>query len=214
MKKKSILLFLLSLYGILSNAQDTPTFDSQSIRLGFAIGPSFNLAKTYSSTLSPDLNALQIQKNSPVSLKLSTSLVYNRNHNWQKLDKDGNPIGDPYKYPGKLSYVAALNIAELSNGGLGLNKSIDGGIGLGLRIDPNFHVIGLFELTSNRQIRDYLRNDFENKSIPSGKDQVLNALDESDNRFFFSKPVAGFSLRFIYVFGKGTANIDNSKPLK
>jgi hypothetical protein len=193
-------------------SQNAPSFDSQAVRLGIAIGPTLNLASSYGASLSPNNNTLQIDRNSNLGLKLSTCIVYNRNHLWKVTGKDNKEI--QYKYPGKLSYVAALNIAELSNGNLGMNKSIDGGIGIGFRIDPNFHIISLLEFSSARQIRNYLRSDFQNRPIITSDGSSLNALDDTDNRYFFSKTIPGISIRFVYVFGKSDSNLDSAERVK
>lgn len=214
------LLVLNCLFGLpqaLSQSDENQKVNLQAFKLGFAIGPTFNLHETNSASLAPFTNTLQTQKLGKTALKLSTSLVYNRTRIYKKnqasdiekgLKDNGSrnkeywsqllKAGEKYSYPDKFSYVAALNIAELSSGGSGVNKTIEGGIGVGLRIDPNFHCVGLFEFGSARQIRDNFK---KGDPIQVATGQVLTALDESDNQYFYTKPVLGLSIRFVYVFG-------------
>ncbi|WP_221391483.1 hypothetical protein [Dyadobacter sp. NIV53] len=227
------LFIIVVLFFEFAKAQDSvslrtvPKADLQSFKFGVAIGPTLNFQKTNSAYLAPDNNSLKFQKLSPFSLKLSTSLVYTRLR-WHKKTKGmvandqvdtGEhmkshlaatvPDSDKYLYPGKVSYVAALNIAELSDGGVGFNKSIEGGIGLGIRIDPNFHCVALLDFSSSRQIRDEIKTRFNNQPIKTEGGQELTALDESDNRFFFTKPILGISIRFVYVLGNGESSLNN-----
>lgn len=212
-----------------SQSEDNQKMNLQAFKLGFAVGPSINFNETSSASLAPFTNTLQSQKLGKVALKLSTSLVYNRIRLYKKsqeseidrgLKDNGSKnkaywsqlldAGQKYSYPDKFSYVAALNIAELSSGGSGLNKTVEGGIGVGIRIDPNFHCVALFEFGSARQIRDNFK---KGEAIQIATGQVLIALDETDNKYFYTKPVLGLSLRFVYVFGNGATLPTNSIPV-
>jgi hypothetical protein len=195
----------------------------KDFKLGFAIGPSINLVKTVDPYLADTGNVVQFQKLSLVAMKVSTSLVFNRKFIYKKtvdtltttdepLRVNGSrnkavassklPKDTEYLYPGRFSLIVTLNIAELSNGSVGVNKTIEGGIGGGVRVSPAFHIVGLVELANIRALRDQYNVVGKPITIPgSSPAKNLNALDRADEKYFFSKIVPSLSIRFIYVFG-------------
>jgi len=154
----------------------------------------------YDPVLSPIDNSLKLQSVNPVSFLLSTTVIVNPiSSYYRKVDKDGKAYGDVYSVPSRLSFIATVNLAQFgASQTASFNKKIDGGLGLGIRLNNDFHLGITAEMISVRQLRDYVVNDFKDKPIVIGN-QTLNALDVSDNRLFVDKYYFGLSVKFIYV---------------
>lgn len=105
-----------------------------------------------------------------------------------------------YSVDSRLSFVATVNLAQFgASQTAAFNKKIDGGLGLGIKLNDDFHLALTAEMISVRQLRDYVIDTYKDKPIIID-DAPLNALDINDNNLFADNYNLGFSVKFIYVF--------------
>lgn len=175
-------------------------FDTKYFKIGAGVGYSFIDADLYDAVLSPVDKALKRQKISGSSFVLSGMIVFNKIFYYRKVENRVQ-VGEKYAFPSWWSLLASLNLAELNaSGNFGFNKKIEGGLGVGIRITPQFHIGVLAEYSIHRQLRDFIVSDFENKPIVLNG-ETLNALDIKDNNLFYDKSALGFAFKFIYLVG-------------
>jgi hypothetical protein len=174
--------------------------NTKVFKFGASLGFNYLLKDIYDPVLSPVDNSLRLQKVSPVSFLLSTSVIVNPiSSYYRKLDSNGKPVGELYSVPSRLSFVATVNLAQFgASQTASFNKKIDGGLGLGVRLNDDFHLALTAEVISVRQLRSYIVDEFENKPIMI-ENETMNALDVNDNRLFIDKYYFGFSMKFIYI---------------
>jgi hypothetical protein len=175
-------------------------FNSKVLKFGASLGFNYLTKEIYDAVLSPVDQSLKLQTVNPVSFLLSTTLIVNPISSYfRKLDASGKPTGDVYSVPSRLSFVATVNLAQFgSSESASFNKKIDGGIGLGVKLNDDFHVSLTYEMISVRQVRDYIVDNYRDKPITI-ENVKLNALDIKDDRLFVDKYYGGFSIKFIYV---------------
>ena len=172
----------------------------KNFKFGLGVGPSTNLNRTYSYTLRAPDYALTRQLESRNSFVLSGVVAYNKTVYYRHLDKDGEPVGEPYARPYPLSALLSLNFAEFTGAGSSFNRRIDGGLGLGARIDENFHV-GLFLEASSRRFLYDAYEQYIDKPLPSFvANQALTVLAQDNDTYFVSKPVFSLTLKVVYIF--------------
>ena len=123
-----------------------------------------------------------------------------RASNTQVNARNETPTNQPARFIDRLSVNVALNLAEISSNDISFNKSIDGGIGVGVFIN-DFTQLGIFyDMIRIRQLRSYIADNYEGKSIPNGTEKY-NALDEKNNNLYYSKYFSGISVKAIFSFG-------------
>lgn len=196
--KQAAFLFLFVLTSCVSlRAQEK----LKNVTLGFAAGFSQNFRSTFDYSLSPNNNSLKVQRLSPGAFVISTVFFAK----FKKLAEDTaqakqiriqGTANEVAKFWHRLGFVLGLNVVEVSNS-VRFNKAIDGGAGLGYFVGENFQVALMFDVTSVRQMREHIVNEYQNRPIPLGND-FYNALDPSDTRLFYSKVVSGMSLKFVF----------------
>ena len=100
----------------------------------------------------------------------------------------------------RLTLIASINLAEFqtAQSNFTFNKTIDGGLGIGFRLADNFWLAWTYEVTSHRQIRDYVK-EFENDKIVIGG-ETITELDQNDNNLFYDKRLASNNFKFILKF--------------
>lgn len=173
--------------------------NKDAIKFGVSLGFNYLTKDIYDASLSPINNTLQLEKASPASFLLSTAVVINPiSGYYRKLDSAGNPVGDIYTRTWPISFIATVNLAQFGSAQTSFNKKIDGGLGLGYRLSDDFHIALTAEMISVRQLRDYIADSYKGTTI-TVNNEVLNALDTSDNRFFTDKYMFGVSLKFVYI---------------
>lgn len=217
MNKKIYTLFLLSILSLStlaqtdttksitkSNAKDLKengyTINTKVFKFGASLGFNYLTQDIYDPVLSPVDNSLKLQRVNPMSFLLSTTVIVNPiSSYYRKVGVDGKPYGDVYSVPSRLSFIATVNIAQFgASQTASFNQKIDGGLGLGIWLNNDFHLGITAEMISVRQLRDYIVDDFKDKPIVVNN-ETLNALDVSDNRLFVDKYYFGLSIKFIYV---------------
>lgn len=169
-------------------------------KFGASLGFNYVADKLYDPILSPIDNSLKLQDISPLSFLLSTTIIINPIKSYyRELDASGNPVGEVYTKDFPLSFIATVNLAQFgASQSTSFNKKIDGGLGLGIKLSNDFHLALTAEMISVRQLRDYVIDNYENKPIEIDG-EILNALDNKDNRLFIDNYNFGFSVKFVYV---------------
>ncbi len=171
MKKGICLLFLLSILASTSFAQTDTTrsisksdanglkdngykINTKVFKFGASLGFNYLTQDIYDAVLSPVDNSLKLQSVNPVSFLLSTTVIVNPiSSYYRKVGADGKPYGDVYSVPSRLSFIATVNLAQFgASQSTSFNKKIDGGLGLGIRLNNDFHLGITAEVISVRQL--------------------------------------------------------------
>jgi hypothetical protein len=169
------------------------------IKFGLSLGFNYLTSTLTDATLSPADNSLKLQTVNPLSFLLSTSVVINPITGYYRKLENGEPVGEVYSVPSRLSFVATVNLAQFgASEATAFNKKIDGGLGLGVRLNDDFHVALTAEMISARELRDYVVQDYNNQPIIVNN-ETLNALDVKDDRLFVDNYYFGLSVKFIYI---------------
>lgn len=170
------------------------------VKLGFSLGYSYIPTSIYDGSISPFDNTLKLQKQFPANFLISTALVINPVEKYELLVNSDNKI---LKVIGRqlsnISFIATVNLVSIGSKAETLfNKKIDGGLGVGYRLNEDFHLALTAEMFSVKQLKDYIMDGYKDKVL-SIDGQAVTALDPADTRLFTDKYVPGFSLKFIYI---------------
>lgn len=103
-----------------------------------------------------------------------------------------------------LSFNIALDLVNISQD-VSFNKNIDGGLGVGYLLGPNWQLGLFYDISRVSQLRDYIVSSYQDKSIIGGDGKPLNSLDAKDNSLFYNKTVTGFSFKLIFSIGSKKA---------
>lgn len=97
----------------------------------------------------------------------------------------------------RFTFVASLNFAEFqaAQTNFTFNKGIDGGLGLGLKLSENFWIAWTYEVTTNRQLRTYVKG-YENKQLVFDG-ETITEIDHNDNNLFYNKRLSSSNFKFI-----------------
>ncbi|GAB5522266.1 MAG: hypothetical protein Roseis2KO_01380 [Roseivirga sp.] len=179
----------------------------KGISLGVSVGYNRLINDNYAAFLSPIDNTVIIEKLPRSSFVLSTALSVPLTKKqgitqYTQMDNNNNPIGPVYYVNHGWALVTSINVA-LFNESLTttiFNKRIDGGIGLGYRINKDFQVAFVYEFLTIRQPKEFLRG-LIGKTI-SVNNEVLTSLSSDNNDFFKDDYVPAFSVKFVYFLTK------------
>lgn len=109
------------------------------------------------------------------------------------------PFRDSNSRRKDLGFVANLNLADFSADSVGMfNKSIEGGLGLAWRLNPDFAVAFTIERAFSRSLRNGID---PLKPLLDGDGKPLGAIDRNDPRYFHDDHVTAISLKWVYLFG-------------
>jgi len=182
--------------------------ETKGINFGISLGFNYAFEKLYDARISPIDTTLVLEKVSPVSFVLSTTLSFPITKKlggryYVALDKDGKAVGDAYFVPSGLCVVATINLVTFNSalGGAGLfNQKLDGGLGLGYTFGENVQVAFTCEMLSFLQPRSYITK-LEGKKIVVNK-QVLTSLPTDNNDYYINKYRPSLSFKIIYILNK------------
>ena len=189
-----------------------PEADSFSVRInkgynvGVSLGGSYVLGKLYETGLSPIDYTLYVEPTNRSAFLMSTALAIPLSKGelggsyFRKYDDQGKVSGPVYYIPYGLYLVATVNLATFHDamGGGVFNRRIDGGIGLGYRINQDLMLSLTFEKVSIRQPREFLLA--YNNQVILIDGQPLTALDSSNDGYFKTNYFRSFALKLIYLF--------------
>ncbi len=98
----------------------------------------------------------------------------------------------------RLGFLANINLADFSSESVGVfNKSIEGGLGLGVRLNADFAVALTAERVFSRKLRDGVDL---TKPLLDDAGKPLSALDTADARYFKDDNITALSLKFVFMF--------------
>lgn len=176
----------------------------KTISIGFSIGPRFTNEAIYdyaitadttltrdrlggqSLLLSSSLNILPFTKNEFVLKRIK--YFEDRHRNWKRFG---------WALIKSAGVFVNINLADFSTqkSELSFNKTIDGGIGLGLRVAPRIYLAGGWEWFTIRQLRGYYADKIGTQLQFGG--ETLTQLDTENNDLFRNQTFTGWSIRFI-----------------
>ena len=196
-------------YGIKSLPKIEADSITYKINKGYHIGVSLGVNrafnKLYEAVISPIDNKLSLNTMQRSAFVMSTVVAvplskgelggsYSR-----RIDGQGKAYGPVYYVPYGLYLVAAINLTtfhDAMQGGV-FNQKIDGGLGLGYRLNHDLQIALTFEKVSVRQPRDFLFN-YQNQVI-NINGQPLTTLNPDDNSYFKTDYLSSLSLKFVYI---------------
>ncbi|TDB64067.1 hypothetical protein [Arundinibacter roseus] len=176
--------------------------------LGVSLGSTVVFNPLYEAVISPIDSRLYLNRMKQSAFLMSTVLAMPLSKGelggsyFRKYDESGKPFGPVYYIPYGLYLVATVNLTafhDAMNGGV-FNQRIDGGLGLGYRINHDLMVSLTYEKLSIRQPRDFLF-DYQNQVITING-QPLTTLDTTDGGFFKTEYFGTMAIKIVYLFGK------------
>ncbi|GHB58202.1 hypothetical protein [Persicitalea jodogahamensis] len=191
-----------------------PAADSLSFRinkgfnLGVSLGGSYVFGRLYEAGISPIDNKMYLDPARRSAFLMSTALAIPLSKGelggsyFRKYDERGHVYGPVYFVPYGLYLVATVNLATFHDamGGGVFNQRVDGGLGLGYRLNRDLMLSLTFEKLSIRQPRSFLF-DYAGQIIPVNG-QPLTALDAADNSYFKTNYFSSLAIKLIYLFNK------------
>jgi len=196
-------------YGIKSISKgeaDTVQFRvNKGLHVGVSLGINHTLSRLYEATISPIDNRLSLSPMQRSALVMSTVVAVPLSKGElggsyaRRLDGQNKPYGPVYYVPYGVYLIAAVNLTTFQDamkGGV-FNQKIDGGLGLGYRLNSDLQIALTFEKISVRQPREFLF-DYKDKVITINN-QPLTSLDINDNNFFRTDYLSALSVKFVYI---------------
>lgn len=204
--KKLFLLFLI----IGTSVKGQETTEGSRLTLGIGIGANHLFKNVYDYSLTTDSNynlkITQLNKNSivvsPVIIfRFGEITMKEENGKRQFVENAENEEQKklPWNSYRRLSLLLSTDLLNIQSDKISYNKQIDGGIGIGYSFSPSLMAGIFYEIKSYRQLREYIVEQYENKSIPNGTG-FYNALDETNNSLYYNKQIEGLSLKLIFNF--------------
>lgn len=207
--------------------EDTPITNkvNKGINFGASLGFSTTFDKVYEARLSPLDNKLKITTTSQPAFLLSTGVAFplsnagiRRNKEakggddtsskglggrfFQETGSDGQATGKGYYVPYGFYALATVNLVTFNSAAAGsiYNQKLDGGLGLGYRINDNVLIAATFEMISYRTPRDFLVNDYRDKVLTNAAGTAITTLNQDDNDYFTNRYMPSVSVKFFYLF--------------
>jgi hypothetical protein len=188
------------------------------LKLGVSIGYNAGTKSLYNTSISPVDYTVQFEKVSPLSVVLSTAVMFNWKTFYVRKKKDingeatfENTEGPVLTIPSRWSIGAVVNFAQFSAQDNLYNQKIDGGLGIGYEFNENIFVIGTFEFLSVKQPRDYFVNQYKDKNkqlLIEGS--PLKTLNYDDKNIFTDKYVPAISLKLVFGLALTKRGNDNA----
>lgn len=217
--KKLFILFTVTFFFTKSNAQEgvkeitkseaDPIENKVNKGVDFGISLGFNSVfdKIYDARISPLDNKLKITDvpksafliSTGVSVPLTKGKLGGRYY--RKLDAAGKPVGPVYYVPYGLCFVATVNLVSFNSAATGslFNSKIDGGLGLGYRVNDNFQIAMTYEMISYRQPRQFLLDNYNEQVLKTPNGDIITSINPDDNNYFRDKYMPSLSLKFFYL---------------
>jgi hypothetical protein len=178
---------------------------NKGVNFGISLGFNSVFKEIYDARISPIDNKLNITSIPKASFLLSTAISVPLNKGkyggryYRKLS-GGQPTGPVYYVPFGWCFIATVNLVSFNSAATGsiFNQKIDGGVGIGYRINEDFQIALTIEMLSIRQPRDFLVNNYQDKVIEINK-QPVTTLNLDDNDYFRDRYMGSASLKFIYM---------------
>jgi len=170
--------------------------------------------KIYEARISPLDNKLKITGVPKAAFLISTGvsvpLTKGRlgGRYYRKLDENGNATGSVYYVPYGFCFIATINLVTFNSTASGsiFNQKVDGGLGLGYRINDNLQFALTYEMISYRQPREFLLDNFNEQILKTPNGDIITSINPDDNNYFSDKYMPSLSFKFFYLIAYKPAN--------
>ncbi len=202
---------LLGQEGILeitkATADPIPNKVNEGLDFGISLGFNSVFDRIYEARISPLDNKLKITTVPKAAFLISTGVSVPITKGklggryYRKLNAAGTPTGPVYFVPYGLCFVATVNLVSFNSAATGslFNQKIDGGLGLGYRVNDNFQIAMTYEMISYRQPRQFLMDNYNDKILSNASGDVISSINIDDNDYFRDKYMSSISLKFFYL---------------
>lgn len=189
--------------------EDEPIENKVNKGVDFGISLGFNSVfdKVYEARISPLDNKLKVTDvpksafliSTGISVPLSKGKLGGRYY--RKLDAQGKKYGPVYYVPYGLCFVATVNLVSFNSAATGsvFNSKIDGGLGLGYRINDNFQMALTYEMISYRQPRQFLLDNYNEQVLRNMNGDIISSISLDDNNYFRDRYMPSMSIKFFYL---------------
>ena len=171
----------------------------KSVKVGLSLGiriiTDVNDVNFRSPSINPADSTLSIDGIDPTDIILSGVVVV---FPWHRTSKRGaDSTAKSHCGWCWLGFVANITLASFNPDNVSVfNRSVEGGIGLGVRLADDFALAATYERVFSRRLRSFVKDG--QQLVADG--QVATSIDESDNRFFIDDNLSALSFKFIYFF--------------
>lgn len=210
----AIMLLLSTLAFSQTGVQEISQEDSEGIKnkvnkgVDFGISLGFNSVfdNIYDARVSPLDNKLKINSIPKSAFLISTGLSVPITKGkfggryYQEL-QEGKAVDKVYYVPYGLCFVATINLVTFNSAATGslFNQKLDGGLGLGYRVNDNFQLALTYEMISYRQPREFLLNNYNDKILTNPSGDIVPSINIDDNDYFRDKYMPSISFKFFYL---------------
>ncbi|OGX87886.1 hypothetical protein BEN47_10135 [Hymenobacter lapidarius] len=131
-----------------------------------------------------------------------------RGRYYRKLTETGGATKTVYYVPYGWNLVATVNLLTFNTAATGsvFNKRIDGGLGLGYRINDELQLAATFEMISYRLPRDFLIDECRDKQVISATGTLITSILPDNSDYYADRYLPSVSLKLFYLLAY--------KPLK
>lgn len=181
--------------------------EATEIRFGLSVGPrtvtkmSDDEEKGFvNASISPVDSTLQLDKRDKHDFFLSAVLAITPFVELAPPKSDCRFKRAIKRMASRLTFLVNINLSNLTSDieGVGFNKRIEGGFGLGLLLHHNFAIGGTYERVFNRPLRKNILNMEGTRIVVDG--QSMTELDPKRNDIFTDDYLKAWSLKFIFFY--------------
>jgi hypothetical protein len=121
---------------------------------------------------------------------------------YRKLDSDGTETTTAYYVPYGLCALATINLVTFNSAATGslYNQKLDGGLGLGYRLNDNVQLACSFEMISYRLPQQFLLDAPRDKPLVDVNGKTITSISPTDDNYYFSRYLPSVSFKLFYLF--------------
>jgi hypothetical protein len=180
---------------------------NKGVDFGISLGFNTVFDKIYDARVSPLDNKLKITTVPKAAFLLSTGVSVPITKGkvggryYRKLDAANKVYGPVYYVPYGLCFIATINLVSFNSAATGslFNQKIDGGLGLGYRINDNFQLSLTGEMISYRQPRQFLLDSYNEQILRTPDGEIISSINPDDNNYFRDRYMPSISFKFFYL---------------
>ncbi len=189
-----------------SDADQVENKVNKGVDFGVSLGFNTVFNNIYDARISPLDNKLKITTVARSAFLLSTGISVPLSKGkmggryYRKL-VDGDESGPVYFVPYGLCFIATVNLVTFNSAASGsaFNQKIDGGLGIGYKVNDNFQLALTAEMISYRQPRKFLLDDYQDKILTTPAGETISSINPDDNNYFRDKYMPSVSFKFFYL---------------
>ena len=198
---------------------ETPVVNIVNKGVDFGVSLGFNrvFEKLYDVHLSPLDHKLKVTDAPMSTFLLSTGISVPlarireklgestpstfRGRYYKKLTTLGAPTSTVYCVPYGWCLVATVNLLTFNTAATGsvFNKRIDGGLGIGYRINDELQIAATFEMISYRLPRDFLIGEYRDKVVNNAAGTPVTVILPENNDYYSDRYLPSVSLKLFYL---------------